>query len=152
MSLSDRIHSDMVAAMKERADLRLSTLRMMKAAVKNREIEQRHALDDVGVQQVLAAMIKQRQDSAAQFAAGGRPELAAKENDEIALIEAYLPKALSQAEIESGVRAAIAETGATSAKDLGKVMKAALAHFQASQQRVDGSVVSEAARRLLSSS
>jgi len=152
MNLSERIQADMVAAMKERSELRLSTLRMMKAAVKNREIEQRHGLDDPGVQQVLATMIKQRQDSAAQFSAGGRPELAAKENDEIAIIEAYLPQALSGAEIEAGVRAAIAEVGATSAKDLGKVMKAALARFQAGQQRVDGSAVSEAARRLLGAS
>ncbi|MGH9393918.1 MAG: GatB/YqeY domain-containing protein [Terriglobales bacterium] len=151
MNLSERIQRDMVAAMKERADLRLSTLRMMKAAVKNREVDLRQSLDDAAVQQVLATMIKQRQDSASQFAAGGRPELAAKENEEIVIIESYLPRPLSPAEVEAGVRAAILELGATSPKDLGKVMKAALARFQAGQQRVEGAVVSETARRLLGS-
>lgn len=152
MSLSERIHQDMVTAMKERSVLRLSTLRMMKAAVKNREIEARHALDDAATQQVLATMIKQRQDAAEQFAAGGREELAAKERDEIVIIESYLPRALSPEEIESTVRAAIAETGAASAKDMGTAMKAAMARFQAAQQRVEGKTVSETVKRLLSSS
>lgn len=149
MGLSERIQQDLVAAMRERAELRLSTLRMMKAAVKNREIEARRPLEDAETQQVLTTLIKQREDAAAQFAAGGRAELAAKEKEEITIIEAYLPRALSAEEVEATVRAAIAETGASSAKDMGKAMKAAMARFQAAQQRVDGKQVSEAVKRLL---
>lgn len=151
MSLSERIQQDMVAAMKARTELRLSTLRMMKTAVKNREIEHRRSLEDQEVQQVLATLIKQREDSASQFLAGGRAELAAKEKAEITIIEEYLPRSLSAAEIEATVRAAIAETGAASAKDMGMAMKAAMARFQAAQQRVEGKLVSETVKRLLTS-
>lgn len=149
MGLSERIQQDMVAAMKERQELRLSTLRMVKAAIKNREIELRRALEESEVQQVLATLIKQREDAAGQFQAGGRPELAAKEKEEIAIIEGYLPRALTAAEIEATVREAIRESGATSAKDMGKAMKAAMARFQAAQQRVEGKLVSETVKRLL---
>lgn len=151
MGLSERIQQDLVAAMRERAELRLSTLRMMKAAIKNREIEARRSLDEAETQQVLGTLIKQREDSAAQFLAGGRAELAAKEKEEIGIIEAYLPRALTAEEVEATVRAAIAECGANSAKDMGKAMKAAMARFQAAQQRVDGKQVSEAVKRLLPS-
>ncbi|HVA63958.1 MAG TPA: GatB/YqeY domain-containing protein [Terriglobales bacterium] len=151
MGLSERIQQDLVAAMRERAELRLSTLRMMKAAIKNREIEARRPLEEAEVQQVLGTLIKQREDSAAQFLAGGRAELAAKEKEEIGIIETYLPRALSAEEVEATVRAAIAECGASSAKDMGKAMKAAMARFQAAQQRVDGKQVSEAVKRLLPS-
>lgn len=149
MALSERIHQDMVAAMRERAEVRLATLRLLKTAIKNREVDLRHPLDDAQVQQVLATQIKQREDSASQYEAGGRPELAEREKAEIAIIEEYLPKALGQDEIESGVREAIASTGASSPKDMGLVMKAAMAQFQARQQRVDGKQVSEAVKRLL---
>jgi uncharacterized protein len=149
MGLSERIQQDMVAAMKEREELRLSTLRMVKAGIKNREIEQRRALDDLEVQQVLSTLIKQRQDAAEQFLAGGRAELAAKEKNEIAIIEGYLPRPVAAEEVEASVRAAIAECGASSAKDMGKAMKAAMARFQAAQQRVDGKLVSETVKRLL---
>ncbi len=151
MGLSERIQQDLVAAMRERAELRLSTLRMMKAAIKNREVEARRSLEEAEIQQVLGTLIKQREDAAAQFAAGGRAELAAKEKEEIGIIEGYLPRALSAEEIEATVRAAIAESGARSAQDMGKAMKAAMARFQAAQQRVDGKQVSEAVKRLLPS-
>lgn len=149
MTIAEKINADMVAALKARAELRLSTLRMMKAAVKNREIEARSSLADADVIRVLATLIKQREDSAAQFDQGGRPELAQKERAEILIIEEYLPRALSLQEVEAVVVAAIAETGARSPKDLGAVMKAAMAKFQAANQRVEGKLVSDAARRLL---
>ncbi|HZT72501.1 MAG TPA: GatB/YqeY domain-containing protein [Terriglobales bacterium] len=149
MSLADRIHQDMTAAMKAHQELKLSTLRMLKAAIKHREIERRQPLDDAEVMAVLATQIKQRQDSAAQFDQGGRPELAEKERAEIQIIEGYLPRALSAAEIEATVRAAIAEIGAREPKQMGAAMKAAMAKFQAAGQRVEGKAVSEAARRLL---
>ncbi len=149
MGLTEQVQQDMVAAMKARSELRLSTLRMAKAALKNREIELRHPLDDAEAQQVFASLLKQRDEAALQFAAGGRPELAAKEREEIAILESYLPRALSVAEIEAVVREAIAETGASSARDMGKAMKAAMARFQANQQRVDGKQVSESVKRLL---
>jgi uncharacterized protein len=147
MGLSEQIHSDMIAAMKAKSELRLSTLRMMKTAVKNREIDQRKPLEDSEVHQVLGTMIKQREDSAAQFMAGGREELAAKEKAEIAIIESYLPRAASMEDVENAVKAAIAESGASGAKDMGKAMKAAMAKFQG--QRVDGKMVSEAVKRQL---
>jgi uncharacterized protein YqeY len=149
MSLSERIQQDLVAALKGRDELRLATLRMVKTAIKNREIELRHPLDDAQAAQVLTAQIKQRDDAAAQFQAGGRAELAERERQEIGVIEEYLPKALSADQVEAGVRAAIAATGATSPKDMGAVMKAAMAQFQANQQRVDGKMVSDLVKRLL---
>lgn len=149
MTLAERISGDMTAAMKAREELRLSTLRMVKAAIKNREIERRQPLTDAEVMQVLATLIKQREDSATQFQQGGRPELAEKERKEIVIIEAYLPRTLAPEEIEAAVRAAIAETGATEAKQMGAVMKAAMAKFQAAQQRADGKLVSETVKRLL---
>ncbi|HEY7837241.1 MAG TPA: GatB/YqeY domain-containing protein [Terriglobales bacterium] len=153
MSLSERIQQDMVAAMKARAELRLATLRMVKTAIKNKEIELRHPLDDPQAEQVLVTLIKQREDSAAQFQAGGRAELAQRERQEIGVIEEYLPQALPAAAVEEGVRAAIAATiaakGAVTPKDMGVVMKAAMAQFQARQQRVDGKLVSEIVKRLL---
>ena len=150
MGLSEQIQQDMVAAMKAKEELRLSTLRMVKSAIQYRSVEAMHPLDDAEVQKVLGTLIKQRQDSAEQFTAGGRPELADKERREITIIEEYLPKALSPAEIEATVRAAITETGAAKPADMGKAMKAAMARFQAAQQRVDGKLVSEAVKRLLS--
>jgi uncharacterized protein YqeY len=149
MSLSERIQQDLVAAMKGRDELRLATLRMVKTAIKNREVELRHPLDDAQAAQVLTTLIKQREDAATQFQAGGRAELAQRERNEIGVIEAYLPQALPADRVEAGVRAAIASTGATSPKDMGVVMKAAMAQFQASQQRVDGKLVSDIVKRLL---
>jgi len=109
MSLTEQIQKDIVEAMKARAEARLSTLRMVKSALKNREIEKMAPLDDKESQQVLQTLIKQRKDSVEQFQKGGRQEMADKEAAEILLIEAYLPKAAGEEEVSAGVRAAIAE-------------------------------------------
>ncbi len=147
MSLTELIQKDMVAAMKARAEERLSTLRMMKAAVKNREIEKRAPLDDKEVLAVLSTMIKQRKDSVEQFTKGNRMELAAREEKEIALIESYMPKSASEEQIVATVKATIAEMGSPTMKDMGNVMKAVMAKF--ADVRVDGKVVSEAVKREL---
>jgi uncharacterized protein YqeY len=147
MSLSEQIQKDMVAAMKARDEERLSTLRMMKSAVKNREIEKRAPLDDKEVLAVLSTMIKQRKDSAEQFTKGNRPELAAKEEKEIVLIEGYMPKSASEDQIVATVKATIAELGSPTMKDMGSVMKAVMAKF--ADVRVDGKVVNEAVKREL---
>ena len=149
MSLSDQIQKDIIAAMKAREEARLSTLRMVKAALKNREIEKMAPLDDKESQQVLATLIKQRKDSVEQFTKGGRQEMADKEAAEIVLIETYLPKAAGEAEIIAGVKTAIAEMGSPTMKDMGTVMKNAMAKFAAQGMRVDGKVVSDAVKREL---
>ena len=150
MSIAEKIHQDMIAAMKAKDEARLSTLRMMKTAVKNKEIDKRSALDDRETIAVLTTMVKQRKESIEQFTKGGRQELADKEAAEIKLIETYMPQAASAEEIDSAVKAAIAEAGAPpTMKDLGTVMKAVMAKFQASGTRVDGKAVNEAVRRAL---
>jgi uncharacterized protein len=147
MSLSEQIQKDMVAAMKARDEERLSTLRMMKAAVKNKEIDKRAPLDDKEALAVLSTMIKQRKDSAEQFTKGNRLELAAKEEKEIVLIESYMPKSASEEQIVATVKATIAEMGSPTMKDMGSVMKAVMVKF--ADVRVDGKVVSEAVKREL---
>ena len=149
MSLTDQIQKDMTTAMKSRAEERLSTLRMVKTALKNREIEKMAPLDDQEAQQVLNTLIKQRKDSVEQFTKGGRLELAEKEAREIALIETYLPKAASEDEIARGVRAVISEMGSPTMKDMGTVMKNAMAKFAAQGMLVDGKLVSEAVKKEL---
>jgi uncharacterized protein len=149
MSLADQIQKDITAAMKARDEARLSTLRMMKTALKHREVEKMAPLDDKEAQQVLGTLIKQRKDSIEQFTRGGRKELADKEAAEIVLIEAYLPKAASEAEIAARVKGVIAEMGSPTIKDMGAVMKNAMAKFRAENLRVDGKVVSEAVRKQL---
>jgi len=124
-------------------------LRMVKTALKNREIEKMAPLDDQEAQQVLNTLIKQRKDSVEQFTKGGRLELAEKEAREIALIETYLPKAASEDEIARGVRAVISEMGSPTMKDMGTVMKNAMAKFAAQGMRVDGKSVSEAVKKEL---
>ena len=143
MGLSDQIQIDIITAMKARDEARLSTLRMVKTALKNREIEKMAPLDDKESQQVLGTLIKQRKDSVEQFTKGGRQEMADKEAAEIVLIESYMPKAAGEAEIVAGVKAAIAEMGSPTMKDMGTVMKTAMAKFSAQGMRVDGKVVSE---------
>jgi hypothetical protein len=128
-------------AMRSRDELRLSVLRMMKTATKNREIEKRKPLTDAEAEQVLGTLIKQRRDSAEQFRAGGRPELAAKEESEITIIEEYLPAFATEAEMDAAIEAAIAETGASSPKQMGVVMKAVTGKLAG--RRMDGRVVSE---------
>ncbi|MCL2877566.1 MAG: GatB/YqeY domain-containing protein [Acidobacteria bacterium] len=141
MKLRDKINSDLTAAMKAKEADRLSVLRMMKSAVKNKEIEKIGELEDAEVMQTLVSLIKQRRDSIEQFTRGGRPELAAKEAAEIKIIEEYLPAAVSDDEIAEAVAAAISELGAVSIKDMGKVMKACMAKFAG--RPLDGAGLSE---------
>jgi uncharacterized protein len=147
MSLVDQIQKDITTAMKARDEQRLSTLRMVKTALKNREIEKMAPLDEKESQAVLATLIKQRKESVEQFTKGGRQEMADKEAAEIVLIETYLPKAASEAEITAGVKAVIAEMGSPTMKEMGTVMKNAMARFAGAGMRVDGKMVSEAVKR-----
>jgi uncharacterized protein YqeY len=149
MPLVDQIQKDITTAMKAREEARLSTLRMVKTALKNREIEKMAPLDDKEAQQVLGTLIKQRKDSIEQFTKGGRQEMADKEAAEITVIEAYMPKAASEADIAASVKAVIAEMGAPTMKDMGTVMKNAMAKFATQGMRVDGKVVSEAVKKEL---
>ncbi len=149
MPIVEQVHKDMVAAMKAREELRLSALRMVKTALKNKEIEKRAPLDDKEAQQVLSTLIKQRKESIEQFTRGGRQELADREAAEIVIIESYLPKAAGEDEIAAVVRATIAEMGSPGMKDVGTVMKNAMARFAASGTRVEGKVVSEIVKREL---
>jgi len=150
MGLVEQIQKDMIAAMKSREEARLSTLRMMKSALMNRKIEKMADLDEKEAQQVLSTLIKQRKDSIEQFTKGGRQEMADKEAAEITLIETYLPKAAGEAEIAAGVKAVIAEMGSPTMKDMGTVMKNAMARFASQGMRVDGKIVSEAVKKELS--
>jgi uncharacterized protein YqeY len=147
MPLFDRITNDITAAMKARDQARLAPLRMAKAALMNREVEKGRPLEDAEAEQVLASLIKQRRDSIEQFTKGGRAELAAREAAEITTLEAYLPPPVDPAELEKIVDAAVAETGASGAKDVGKVMKAAMSRL--SGTTVDGRAVNELVRRKL---
>jgi uncharacterized protein YqeY len=149
MSLVEQIQKDITAAMKAREEQRLSTLRMVKSALKNREIEKMAPLDDKESQAVLSTLIKQRKESVEQFTKGGRREMADKEAAEIVLIETYLPKAAGDAEVVAGVKAVIAEMGAPTMKDMGTVMKNAMARFNSAGMRVDGKIVSEAVKKEL---
>ena len=149
MSLIDTIQQDITAAMKAREERRLSTLRMVKTALKNKEIEKMSALTDAEALQVLSTLIKQRKDSVEQFTKGGRHELAEKENAEIAIIEAYMPKAVAEDEIRATVRATIAEMGSPTVKEMGLVMKNAMARFQSQGARVEGKTVSEIVKQEL---
>jgi len=149
MSLKQQIISAMTAAMKAQDAARTSTLRMLKAAITNREKEGTGALTDEDVQKLLRSQLKQRRDSVEQFEKAGRQELADKEKAEIGIIEAYLPQAASQEEIDRAVMAAISETGASSIKDMGVVMKAAMAKL--AEKNADGKAVSETVKAKLSS-
>ncbi len=149
MSLPEQIQQDIVAAMKARDEHRLSTLRMVKTALKNREIEKMAPLDDKEAQQVLTTLIKQRKDSVEQFTKGGRQEMADKEAAEITLIETYMPKAASEDQVIAGVKAVIAEMGTPTMKEMGAVMKNVMARFTGAGIRVDGKQVSDAVKREL---
>jgi uncharacterized protein YqeY len=139
MSLKDRITEDMKAAMRAKDSERLGTIRMITAAIKQREVDERITLDDTQVTSVIEKMIKTRKESVAQFQSGGREDLVARENKEIALLQAYLPEQLSDAELDALVAQAVAESGASSLKDMGKAM--ALLK-QRAQGRADMSAVS----------
>jgi uncharacterized protein YqeY len=149
MSLIEQIQQDITAAMKAREEQRLSTLRMVKTALKNREIENMAPLDEKESQAVLSTLIKQRKESVEQFTKGGRQEMADKEAAEILLIESYLPKAAGEDEVAAGVKAVIAEMGSPTMKDMGTVMKNTMARFSGAGMRVDGKMVSEAVKREL---
>lgn len=148
MSLKDTIISDLTAAMKAQQADKVSTLRMVKANLMNRQIEKGGELTDEEVQKALQSLVKQRRDSIEQYSKAGRDELAAKEAAEIAVIETYLPLAASPEEIERAVAEAVAESGATSMKEMGAVMKAAMANLQG--KSADGKMVSEAVKAKLS--
>ena len=147
--LNDQVNTGITAAMKAKDQVRLSALRMLKAAIMNKGVEKGRDLDDAEVLQVVGSLVKQRRDSIEQFKAAGRTDLVDKEAAEMAVLDAFLPPAASAAEIDAAVAAAITETGATSAKDMGKVMKAALSALQASGAAADGKKVNEAVRRAL---
>jgi uncharacterized protein len=149
MGISEQIQIDLVAAMRSRDELRLSTLRMVKAAIKNKEVDKRAPLDDKEVQQILSTLIKQRRESIEMFTKGGRQELADKEAAEIKLIEHYLPQAMGEEQIAEVVKATIAEMGSPTIKDMGTVMKNVMAKLQATGARVEGKTVSELVKKSL---
>jgi uncharacterized protein YqeY len=148
MTLPELVTRDIAAAMKARDSARLAPLRMLKTALTNREIERGRALDQAEERQVVSGLIKQRRDSIEQFRLGGRQDLVDRETAEIAVLEAYLPAAADPAEVERVIDATIAETGATSVKDLGRVMKAVMPRLAGFT--VEGRVVNELVRRKLS--
>ena len=147
MTLQETIQAHLADAMRSKDSLRLSTLRMMKTAVKNKEIEKMKALDEAEVIAVFNTLVKQRKDSIEQFRKGGREELAMKEEAEIKVIEEYLPAAASDDDIRRAVEEAVQETGASSMKDMGKVMKAAMARLAG--KSADGGRVSQLVKEKL---
>jgi uncharacterized protein YqeY len=148
MALIDQVTKDMAQAMKAHEPLRLAALRMLKSAIMNREVEKGRGLEPAEDIQVVQQAVKQRRDSIALFEQGGRHELAAKEQAEIGVLEAYLPAAVPEEEIAAAIVAAIAESGAASAKDMGKVMKVLTVKFAG--RGVDGKALSESVRKALS--
>jgi hypothetical protein len=157
-AIGEKLGKDIVTAMKAREQETLTTLRMVKSALKNKEIDKREPLTDAEEQSILTTMLKQRRESIEQFTKGGRPELAAKEQVEIGLIEAYMPKAASEDDLRALVAAAVeqvtAENGGTKPgpKEMGSVMKAAQAKIAASGARADGKLVSELVKAELAKS
>ena len=147
MSLSERIISDLTASMKAQYAQRTSTLRMVKAAMMNQKIEKGGELDDDEMQRLLRSLVKQRRDSIEQYEKAGRQELVDKEQAEITVIETYLPQAASVSEIEAAVTAVIAETGATTIKDMGKVMKAVQASLAG--KNADGKMIADSVKAKL---
>ena len=147
MSLNDKVAADITAAMEAKDAARLSALRMLKAAIMNKGVEKGRDLEDAEIQQVVSSLVKQRRDSIEQFSKAGRTDLVDKETGEVAVLEAYLPPAVTAEEIDAAVTAAIAETGASSPKDMGKVMKAVMPKLAG--KNADGKVVNEAVRRKL---
>ncbi len=148
-TLVEQVSKDIGDAMKQRDQALLAPLRMLKAAFMNREIEKGRALDDAEALQVVNSLVKQRRDSIEQFRAGGRPELADKEQAEIAVLERYQPPAADDAASQKAIEEAVAETGASTQKDMGKVMKAVAARLAG--KTVDGRTLSEAVKKRLSS-
>ena len=147
MLLRDKVNADIAAAMKAKEPTRLSALRMLKAAIMNKGVEKGRDLDDAEILQVVASLVKQRRDSIDQFGKAGRTDLVDKETGEVAVLEAYLPPAATPEQIDAAVAEAIAETGASSPKDMGKVMKAVMPKLAG--KNADGKAVNEAVRRKL---
>ena len=147
MALNEKVNADIAAAMKAKSAARLSALRMLKAAIMNKGVEKGRDLEDADVLQVVSSLVKQRRDSIEQFSKAGRQDLVDKETAEIAVLDEYLPPAASGEEIDAAVAAAIAETGASSPRDVGKVMKAVMPKLAGSN--ADGRAVNEAVRRKL---
>src|ERR1700733_83341 len=148
MALLDQIQTDMVAAMRAKDEMKLNAIRMIKAALKKHEVDSMKILDEATELQILGTLIKQRREAADMFRRGNRAELADKEETELKLIESYMPAAPSDKEIDDAIAAALAETGVTSAKQMGTVMKAAQAKLAG--KRVDGKALSEKVRARLS--
>jgi uncharacterized protein YqeY len=147
MGLNTQVGADIAAAMKARDSSRLSALRMLKAAIMNKGVEKGRDLNDAEVLQVVASLVKQRRDSIEQFAKAGRTDLVEKETGELNVLQAYLPPSATPEEIDAAVAEAIAETGASSPKDMGKVMKAVMPKLAG--KNADGKAVNEAVRRTL---
>lgn len=147
MTLLEQVNAAIADAMRKKESVRLGTVRMLKAALMNREIERGHGLDEAESRQVVSSLVKQRRDSIEQFLKGGRQDLADKEAQEIVVLQAYLPPQVDQETIERAVAEAVSETGASSPKDVGKVMKAVMAKLAG--RGVDGKVVSDLVRRRL---
>ena len=147
MQLTDKVNTHITAAMKARDALRLSTLRMLKAAMVNKGVEKRRDLEDAEILQVVSSLVKQRRDSVEQFSKAGRTDLAEKETAEIVVLEEYLPPAATAEEIDAAIAAAITETGAASPKDIGKVMKAVMPKLAG--KNADGRTINESVRRKL---
>ena len=147
-TLLERVTQDIASAMRQKDQASLGPLRMLKAALVNKEVEKSRALDDAESQQVVNALVKQRRDSIEQFRAGGRNDLADREQAELTFLERFLPPAADSAAIQAAVEAAVAETGASGPKDMGKVMKAVMAHLAG--QTIDGRVVSDLVKKRLS--
>jgi uncharacterized protein len=147
MTLTEKVNGEIAAAMKAKNQVRLSALRMLKAAIMNKEVEKNRSIDDAEVLQVVGSLVKQRRDSIEQFGKAGRADLVDKETGELEILVEYLPAAASADEIAAAVAAAIAETGASSPKDMGKVMKAVMPKLAG--KSADGRAVSEAVRRSL---
>ena len=148
MALLERIQTDMVAAMRAKEEMKLNAIRMIKAALKKHEVDSMKPLDEATEMQILGTLIKQRREAAEMFRKGDRAELADKEEAELKIVESYLPSAPTEAEIDAAIAEAMAETGATSAKQMGVVMKAA--HAKLAGKRVDGKALSEKVRGKLS--
>jgi uncharacterized protein YqeY len=148
MSLSDRLTEDLKLAMKSRDQLRMDVIRMIKAAVLNKEVELKRDLDDAEMSRVMTTLVKQRRESVEHFEKAERTELAAKERKEIEIIESYLPKPISPQELEAIIASAVAETGSSTLKDMGIVMKAVMARLAG--QSVDGKHISDLVKSKLS--
>ncbi len=148
MTLAEKIQKDLIDAMRAKEELRLSTLRMLKAALKHKEGEKLRPLDEAESLQVMQTLVKQRKESIEQFGKGGRQDLVDKETKELAILETYLPAGASEAEMDAAIAQAIAETGANSIKQMGAVVKAAKAHLEG--KNIDGKALSDRVRERLS--